>query len=190
MEYCVCRDGHGGELGCCVGRCRRDADRRSCLRRLARRCARGPPPHPAGGSAPALRHRVRRQLGGDRPFDGQSLPKVPDGFSVSLFAEGLDGARTIRVAPNGDVFVAQSGGGSVVVLRPAADDARSRKGRSLPTASTTPMGSPSIRRGPTRALSMSAKSGVSSATPTETAMSWRKPSPRSSLPTSQSAAAM
>jgi glucose/arabinose dehydrogenase len=34
---------------------------------------------------------------------------VPPGFQVSLFASGLESPRLIRVAPNGDVFVAESG---------------------------------------------------------------------------------
>src|SRR5262245_15020178 len=35
-------------------------------------------------------------------------PIVPPGFEVSLFAEGLEGPRLIRAAPNGDIFVAES----------------------------------------------------------------------------------
>jgi glucose/arabinose dehydrogenase len=46
-------------------------------------------------------------------------PAVPPGFKVSLFAEGLDGPRLIRAAPNGDIFVAESGTGRVRVLRPS-----------------------------------------------------------------------
>lgn len=51
-------------------------------------------------------------------------PKTMPGFSIGRFATGLDGARVIRVAPNGDVFVAQSDSGRVSVLRPSADQAR------------------------------------------------------------------
>lgn len=43
---------------------------------------------------------------------------VPPGFQVSLFARGLAGPRTLRVAPNGDVFAAESNEGRVVILRP------------------------------------------------------------------------
>ncbi|HSZ51227.1 MAG TPA: PQQ-dependent sugar dehydrogenase [Caulobacteraceae bacterium] len=43
-------------------------------------------------------------------------PSVPAGFSVQPFAQ-VKGARQIRVAPNGDVFVAQTNSGSVTVLR-------------------------------------------------------------------------
>ena len=39
-----------------------------------------------------------------------------------LFAEGLSGPRIIRVAPNGDIFVAETRAGRVRVLR-AADGA-------------------------------------------------------------------
>lgn len=45
-------------------------------------------------------------------------PVVPPGFEISLFAEGLDEPRLIRAAPNGDIFVAESGAGRVRVLRP------------------------------------------------------------------------
>ncbi|HLH51398.1 MAG TPA: sorbosone dehydrogenase family protein [Roseiarcus sp.] len=49
-----------------------------------------------------------------------AAPKAPPGFSVSLFAGGLDEPRTIRVAPNGDIFVAESRPGRVRVLRAKA----------------------------------------------------------------------
>jgi len=44
-------------------------------------------------------------------------PIVPNGFEVNLFASGLDGPRLIRTAPNGDLFVAESAAGRVLVLR-------------------------------------------------------------------------
>jgi glucose/arabinose dehydrogenase len=44
-------------------------------------------------------------------------PIAPEGFVVDLFAEALNEPRTIRVAPNGDVFVAESGAGRVDVFR-------------------------------------------------------------------------
>src|SRR3984893_14523215 len=34
-------------------------------------------------------------------------PRVPDGFRVGLYADGLATPRVIRVAPNGDIFVAE-----------------------------------------------------------------------------------
>jgi glucose/arabinose dehydrogenase len=44
--------------------------------------------------------------------------KAPAGFEVKPFASGLSGPRLLRVAPNGDVFVAETGAGRVRVLRP------------------------------------------------------------------------
>jgi glucose/arabinose dehydrogenase len=48
--------------------------------------------------------------------------KAPEGFSVSLYADNLQGPRTLLYAPNGDLFVAQSRAGSVVVLRDTNND--------------------------------------------------------------------
>jgi len=51
-------------------------------------------------------------------------PKVPDGFKIALFVEGLRGPRIIRVAPNGDIFVAETQSGRIRVLRPSEDGSR------------------------------------------------------------------
>ncbi len=48
-------------------------------------------------------------------------PKAPDGFTVTLFAEGLESPRAIRTAPNGDLFVAETLEGRVTILRPGAE---------------------------------------------------------------------
>ncbi|WP_141733174.1 PQQ-dependent sugar dehydrogenase [Oligoflexus tunisiensis] len=45
-----------------------------------------------------------------------ALPKVPDGFTVEVFASGFNQPRTMRVAPNGDVFLSESGAGRVLVF--------------------------------------------------------------------------
>jgi glucose/arabinose dehydrogenase len=44
-------------------------------------------------------------------------PRVPPGFKVSVFAGDFAQPRWLTVAPNGDVFVADSASGAVVVLR-------------------------------------------------------------------------
>ncbi|MGH6878309.1 MAG: PQQ-dependent sugar dehydrogenase [Rhizomicrobium sp.] len=54
-----------------------------------------------------------------RPAGG--LPKAPAGFAVLVFAANVPHARWMTVAPNGDVFLAESDAGKVVVLRPSAD---------------------------------------------------------------------
>jgi glucose/arabinose dehydrogenase len=89
-----------------------------------------------GGDAPGVRHHIRlsdlpppvatepeKSSGSPvkivaRP-DG-ALPKVPDGFSVQVFASGFKQPRTLRVAPNGDVFLSESGTGRVLVFRGGA----------------------------------------------------------------------
>jgi len=55
----------------------------------------------------------------DKPA-GASLHTLP-GFTVTAFAK-LDGPRLVRVAPNGDIFVAETNNGRIRVLR-AADGA-------------------------------------------------------------------
>jgi len=49
--------------------------------------------------------------------------KVPAGFEARQFASGLSQPRTIRVAPNGDIFVAESAANRIRVLRPADNGA-------------------------------------------------------------------
>ena len=51
------------------------------------------------------------------PRPDGALPKVPEGFSVQVFADGFKQPRTLRVAPNGDVFLSESGTGRVLVFR-------------------------------------------------------------------------
>jgi glucose/arabinose dehydrogenase len=54
-----------------------------------------------------------------KPPQGAS-PKVPAGFSVQVFASGFKQPRTIRVAPNGEIFLSESGTGRVLVFPAAA----------------------------------------------------------------------
>jgi glucose/arabinose dehydrogenase len=44
-------------------------------------------------------------------------PSAPAGFKVELYAAGLDNPRTLRTAPNGDIFVAESDPGRIRVFR-------------------------------------------------------------------------
>ncbi|SFO98739.1 hypothetical protein SAMN05216330_105222 [Bradyrhizobium sp. Ghvi] len=48
---------------------------------------------------------------------GGATPLVPEGFKIELLADGLSDARVLRVAPNGDIFVAETGPGRIRVLR-------------------------------------------------------------------------
>ena len=45
-----------------------------------------------------------------------AMPKVPEGFAVQVFASGLRQPRNMQIAPNGDIFVAESGSGRVLVF--------------------------------------------------------------------------
>ena len=56
------------------------------------------------------------------PRPDGAMPKAPAGFEVSLFAEHLSNPRKIVTAPNGDIFVAESGANRIKILR-AADGA-------------------------------------------------------------------
>jgi glucose/arabinose dehydrogenase len=51
---------------------------------------------------------------------GGEIPKAPAGFTVEPFATGLNMPRVIRIAPNGDIFVAETGAGSVRVFHSGA----------------------------------------------------------------------
>lgn len=53
------------------------------------------------------------------PAPDGAMPQVPEGFSVEVLATGLEQPRVIRIAPNGDIFVAESEAGRVAVF--AAD---------------------------------------------------------------------
>jgi glucose/arabinose dehydrogenase len=57
-----------------------------------------------------------------RPDD--AWPKALPGFKVEQFATGLDNPRVIVTAPNGDLFVAESGPGRVRLLRDANGDGK------------------------------------------------------------------
>ncbi len=80
---------------------------------------------------------VRRQLTPadlDAPYETRSVdngpkivprpegawPKAPAGFKVEAFATGLNNPRAMVTAPNGDIFVAESGPNRVRIVRPAS----------------------------------------------------------------------
>jgi glucose/arabinose dehydrogenase len=67
---------------------------------------------PAPYASPSVGNNVRVV----RPPANAKL-KVPLGFEVKEFASGLTGPRLLRAAPNGDIFVAETGAGRIRVLR-------------------------------------------------------------------------
>jgi glucose/arabinose dehydrogenase len=74
-----------------------------------------PPPYAteSAGNAPSI-----------VPRPEKAWPLAPDGFKVELLATGLKGPRVMRTAPNGDVFIAESGGGRISVLRGITADGK------------------------------------------------------------------
>ncbi len=52
------------------------------------------------------------------------LPIAPKGFKVELYATGLDNPRLIRSAPNGDLFLAESDPGKILVFRGVGADGK------------------------------------------------------------------
>ena len=82
-----------------------------------------PPPRPDESAArsPSVRQRP-----------DHALPQVPPGFHAELIASGLDMPRVLRTAPNGDVFLAESGAGRIRILRAGAEPAVFAEGLNLP----------------------------------------------------------
>jgi glucose/arabinose dehydrogenase len=77
-----------------------------------------PKPYETKGVSNAPQH-------GKRP-DG-AWPITLPGFKVNLFAEGLNGPRELRAAPNGDIFAAESYSNSVEVYRGLTPDGKFEK---------------------------------------------------------------
>ena len=51
------------------------------------------------------------------PRPANAWPIAPKGFKVELYATGLDNPRLIRIAPNGDLFLAESASGKIKIFR-------------------------------------------------------------------------
>jgi glucose/arabinose dehydrogenase len=83
----------------------------------------------------------------DRPAG--AWPIAPPGFTVDLFAEWLNNPRAIRVAPNGDVFIAESASGQLRVLRAKDGAARAEQVDVFATGLDRPFGMAFFPPGPT-----------------------------------------
>jgi len=71
---------------------------------------------------------------------GDSSLKLPPGFKIDVFTRDVDGPRVMRVAPNGDIFVAETGQGRIKVLKPSADGASVASSTVFATGLTRPFG--------------------------------------------------
>jgi glucose/arabinose dehydrogenase len=90
-----------------------------------------PPPYAtsSAGNAPTMV---------PRPAD--ALPKAPAGFKVNLYADSLGTPRVIRTAPNGDIFLAESGSGQIRVYRGMTADGKPRQTEVFATHLNRPYG--------------------------------------------------
>ena len=66
--------------------------------------------------------------------------KLPPGFTVSVFATDLTGPRVMRIAPNGDIFVAETQSGRIKVLKPNADHSGVASSSTFAQGLVQPMG--------------------------------------------------
>ena len=53
-------------------------------------------------------------------------PIAPKGFKVEMYAQGFHEPRLIRTAPNGDIFLADSHGDKIMVLRGVGPDGKAQ----------------------------------------------------------------
>src|SRR5260370_30326438 len=75
----------------------------------------------------------------ERPAD--AWPKAPAGFKVELYVnEGLSQPRQIRMAPNGDFFVADSSAGQIKIFRGITKDGKPEQTSVFATDLNRPFG--------------------------------------------------
>ena len=74
------------------------------------------------------------------PVPPGAKPRVPPGFLVEMVASGYASPRAIRVAPNGDLFVADSASNTIRVLRVSSGTASPTKNEVFASGLTQPFG--------------------------------------------------
>jgi glucose/arabinose dehydrogenase len=74
------------------------------------------------------------------PMPAGAKPLLPPGFSAELVASGIQSARTVRFAPNGDLFVADSKQNTVRVLRIPAGSAKPERNEVFASGLSQPYG--------------------------------------------------
>src|SRR6266849_5937464 len=79
------------------------------------------PAQVTNGKKPQLPAPFATKSSGNPPEDSTPprgfLPTVPQGFRVNIFAAEFKEPRWLTVAPNGDIFLADSGAGKIFILR-------------------------------------------------------------------------
>jgi glucose/arabinose dehydrogenase len=74
------------------------------------------------------------------PRPENAWPIAPRGFKVDLYATGLDNPRLLRVAPNGDLFLAESSTGTIRVFRGIGADGKPQQTSVFATGLKEPFG--------------------------------------------------
>lgn len=70
----------------------------------------------------------------------EAWPRAPEGFEVQLYASGLANPRLIRTAPNGDLFVAESAPGRILVFRGAGQQGKAETVETFASGLELPFG--------------------------------------------------
>jgi glucose/arabinose dehydrogenase len=81
-----------------------------------------------------------------KPAD--AWPQAPRGFKVELYATGLENPRLLRTAPNGDLFLADSQGGKILVFRGIGSDGEAEQTAEFATGLSQPFGISFFPAGP------------------------------------------
>jgi glucose/arabinose dehydrogenase len=74
------------------------------------------------------------------PKPNDTEVKLPPGFKLAVFTRDVDKPRIMRIAPNGDVFLSETGAGRIKVLRPSADDSGVASSSTFAEGLTQPFG--------------------------------------------------
>jgi glucose/arabinose dehydrogenase len=74
------------------------------------------------------------------PRPASAMPQVPEGFKIELLAQGLNEPREMRVAPNGDIFIAETMTGRIRVLRLSEDGSKPVKNEIFASGLNGPFG--------------------------------------------------
>jgi len=82
------------------------------------------------------------------PRPDGAMPVVPTHFKVQLYATGLGGARHLTTAPNGDIFVTESGANDIKILRGVDSNGKALQSSVFVTGLHQPFGVAFYPKGP------------------------------------------
>jgi glucose/arabinose dehydrogenase len=74
----------------------------------------------------------------EKPANAQA--KLPAGFKIAVFTRDVSKPRVMRLAPNGDIFLSETGAGRIKVLKPSADGASVASASTFAEGLTQPFG--------------------------------------------------